>query len=130
MAEAMTSDLTKLLAAHDARVTELLHANNREVERRRAAETRVAELEARSICRPYTELPAEPVTVTGQSQPRSVVGRTYAVRMPSQSWLPCRLVDHPEEPWPDDPRLATVACITCGHRFGEGGDYPCLAESV
>ena len=31
--------------AHQARVAELLEANNREVERRRAAETRVAELE-------------------------------------------------------------------------------------
>jgi hypothetical protein len=41
-----TADLTALLRAHDARVTELLHANNREVERRREAERRVAELEA------------------------------------------------------------------------------------
>lgn len=36
-------DLPTLLRAHDARVTELLEANNREVERRRAAEARLAE---------------------------------------------------------------------------------------
>lgn len=39
-------DGSALLRAHDARVAELLAANNREVERRRQAEQRVAELEA------------------------------------------------------------------------------------
>lgn len=37
----------ELIAAHDARVTELLAANNREVERRRLAESRLAEVVAR-----------------------------------------------------------------------------------
>lgn len=38
--------LAATLAAHDARVSELLRANSAEVERRRAAEERVRELEA------------------------------------------------------------------------------------
>lgn len=36
----------EILAAHDARVTELLNANNAEVERRREAEKRVKALKA------------------------------------------------------------------------------------
>lgn len=45
--------LPAILRAHDRRVTELLEANNREVERRRAAEARVAELEAALARRQY-----------------------------------------------------------------------------
>ena len=43
-------------AAHDRRVTELLEANNREVERRRAAERRVKELEALLLGTPLSAL--------------------------------------------------------------------------
>lgn len=43
---------------HDARVTELLQVNNREVERRRAAERRIAELE-RSIAVLMQDEPAD-----------------------------------------------------------------------
>jgi len=38
------NQMAQLNKEHDARVTELLKANNREVERRRAAEAEVAEL--------------------------------------------------------------------------------------
>ena len=53
------SDLRAILAAHDARVTELLRANNAEVERRRAAEARVAELEAALAQRQNPVVPVE-----------------------------------------------------------------------
>lgn len=37
-------DVYAVLARHDRRITELLEANNREVERRRAAEARIEQL--------------------------------------------------------------------------------------
>ena len=64
--------LHALLSAHDARVTELLEANNREVARRRAAEATVANLRAMLL---RIERAGVPQPVPGDDQITALAGR-------------------------------------------------------